>query len=198
MPRHLTARRAACLVLATTLLAACSDDGEPAAIETTTTESPSPSPKPTKTLRPVVGERTTAVLPLGSRPLLGLGGNPEPDTKAIDAAIASVGDWLDTHLDRLQRDGKGAWGAIAADGLANGKQRRPVTTDLTDPDHPVTAARYVMTVYHDGAPQYLTARVEVTRDDDSTRDVGLVFVLDDAGSPTLTMFGPDPAAEAAG
>lgn len=198
MPRHLTARRAACLVLATTLLAACSDDGEPAAVETTTTESPSPSPTPTKTLRPVVGERTTAVLPLGSRPLLGLGGNPEPDTKAIDAAIASVGDWLDTHLDRLQRDGKGAWGAIAADGLANGRQRRLVTTDLTDPDHPVTAARYVMTVYHDGAPQYLTARVEVTRDDDSTRDVGLVFVLAKDGTPTLTMFGPDPAAEAAG
>lgn len=200
MPRHLTARRAACLVLATTLLAACSDGGEPTAVETTTTESPSasPAPTPTKTLRPVVGERTTAVLPLGSRPLLGLGGNPEPNQKAINAAIDAVGDWLDTHLDGLQRDGKGAWGAVAAKGLANGKERRPVTTDLADPDHPVTAARYVMTVYHDGAPQYLTARVEVTRDDDSTRDVGLVFVLADDGTPTLTMFGPDPAAEAAG
>lgn len=203
MPRHLTARRAACLVLATTLLAACSDDGDPTAVETTSTESPSspspsPSPTPTKTIRPVVGERATAVLPLGSRPLLGLGGNPEPDQAAIDTAIETVGDWLDAHLDGLQRDGKGSWGAIAADGLANSKQRRPVTTDLTDPEHPVTAARYVMTVYHDGAPQYLTARVEVTRDDDSTADVGLVFVLDEAGSPTLTMFGPDPAAEAAG
>lgn len=198
MPRHLTARRAACLVLATTLLAACSNDGEPTAVETTTTESPSPSPTPTKTLRPVVGERTAAVLPLGSRPLLGLGSNPEPDEEAINASIDAVGDWLDQHLDGLQRDGKGTFGAIAADGLANGTQRRPVTTDLTDPDHPVTAARYIMTVYHDGAPQYLTARVEVTRDDDSTADVGLVFVLDEEGTPTLTMFGPDPAAEAAG
>lgn len=198
MPRHLTARRAACLVLATALLTACSNDDEPVAVETTTTESPSPTPTPTKTLRPVVGERAAAVLPLGSRPLLGLGGNPEPDEQAINASIDAVGDWLDQHLDGLQRDGKGAWGAVAADGLANGKQRRPATTDLTDPDHPVTAARYVMTVYHDGAPQYLTARVEVTRDDDSTRDVGLVFVLDEEGTPTLTMFGPDPAAEAAG
>lgn len=198
MPRPLTARRAACLVLATALLAACSNDDEPVAVETTTTESPSPTPTPTKTLRPVVGERAAAVLPLGSRPLLGLGGNPEPDEQAINASIDAVGDWLDKHIDRLQRDGKGAWGAVAADGLANSKQRRPATTDLTDPDHPVTAARYVMTVYHDGAPQYLTARVEVTRDDDSTRDVGLVFVLDEEGTPTLTMFGPDPAAEAAG
>lgn len=195
MIRHLTARRAACLVLASALLTACSNDGEPTAVETTTE---SPSPTPTKTLRPVVGERTAAVLPLGSRPLLGLGGNPEPDQEAIDASVDAVGDWLDAHLDRLQRDGKGAWGTIAAKGLANGKQRRPVTTGLVNPDKPVAAARYVMSVYHDGAPQYLTARVEVTHDDDSTSDVGLVFVLDEDGTPTLTMFGPDPAAEAAG
>lgn len=197
MFRPLTARIAVLAVVPALALAACSDDGEPAAVDTTT-ESPSPSPTPTFRIKPVVGERTATVFPLGSGPVLGLGGNPEPDQAAVDAAVAAVGDWLDAHLDGLQRGEGGQWGAIAADGLANQKQRRPVTTGLASPDAPVRSARYVMSVFHDGPPQYLTARVEVTHPDDSTADVGLVFVLADDGTPTLTMFGPEPAPEAEG
>lgn len=192
-----TARRTTTMVVLTCALAlgACSNDPEPIATPTETESSASASPSPT--LRPVVGERTITVLPLGGRPLLGLGGNPEPDQASIEAVTTTVGDWLDAHLDRLQRDGKGLWGQLAAEGLANGEQRRQVTTHLASPDAPVRSARYVMTVYQDGAPQYLTAKVEVTHPDDSVTDVGLVFVVDDEGTPVLSLFGPDPVAKAA-
>lgn len=204
MKRPHTARPAVSRLLAATLLSAvaiagCSGDEEPAAVrETATSASPTASPEPTRTLKPVVGERTATTFPLGSGPLLGLGGRAEPDQAAIDAAVEQVADWLDGHLDGLQRDGSGAWGAMAADGLANARQRAPVTTELASPEHPVAAARYAMSVYHDGAPQYLTARVEVTHPDDSTSQVGLVFVIGEDGSPTLTMFGPEAVAEAQG
>lgn len=200
MIRHRAARRAVCLALASaTLLTACSQDEEPAATATSTTESASPTPSPTatRTLRPVVGERTSTAFPLGSGPLLGLGEVAAPNQEAIDQAVKAVGDWLDAHLDGLQRDGKGQFGAIAAKGLANAKQRRPVTTDLASPKAPVEAARYVMSVYHDGPPKYLTARVEVTHPDGSVATAGLVFTISQEGKPILTMFGPEPAAKAA-
>lgn len=195
MLRPLLVRRAACLAAAATLLGACTSGEDPTAVGTSTEAEPSPTS--TWTLRPVVGERTTTTFALGSRPVLGLGTDPEPDQDAIDTVVGQVGDWLDEHLDALQRDGTGLWDEMAAKGLANGRRRRPVTTDLASPDAPVKSARYVISVYHDGAPSYLTARVEVTHPDDSVADVGLVFVVTDDGEPVLTMFGPEPAAEAA-
>lgn len=201
MAVHTPARRAAGLVLAAALLlVGCSDDADPTATADdtdTSSASPSASPSPTQVLRPVLGERTTTVLPLGSRPLLGLGGNPEPDQAAIEGVVGAVGDWLDAHLDALQRTGQGAWGVVAVDGLADGKKRQQVTTDLASPDAPVERARYVMTVYQDGTPQYVTTRVEVTHPDGSTSDVGLVFVVAEDGTPRLSMFGPDPTPKAA-
>ena len=200
MFRHLAARRAACLVLScTALLAGCSNDEEPTATASSTTEAPSPTPtpEPTWTLRPVAAERTATVLPLGSGPLLGLGGMPEPDQAAIDAATTAVGDWLDRHLGALQQDGTGLWSEIAADGLADAETREPVTTGLASPDDPVKSARYAMTVYQDGAPQYLTVRVEVTHPDDTVSEQGLVFVIGDDGQPTLSLVGPEPETEAA-
>ena len=198
MIRRLAARRAACLVLVSTaLLAGCSGDEDPEATASSTTETPAPTPEPTWTLRPVVAERTATVLPLGSGPLLGLGGMPDPDQAAIDAATTAVGDWLDRHLHALQQDGTGVWSEMAADGLADGETRQPVTTGLASPDEPVKSARYVMTVYQDGAPQYLTVRVEVTHPDDTVSEQGLVFVIGDDGQPTLSLFGPEPEAEAA-
>ncbi len=194
------ARRATALVLGVgLLLAGCSNDADPTAATSTPTDaaSPTPSPTPTWKLRPVLGERTTTVLPLGSRPLLGLGANPDPDQASIEEVVAAVGDWLDAHLDGLQRTGEGAWGVVAADDLATDKQRRQVTTDLASPDEPIKRARYVMTVYQDGTPQYVTARVEVVHPDGSKADVGLVFVVADDGTPRLSMFGPDPAPKAA-
>lgn len=188
--------RTACLLATAVLLGACTG-GDPTATDTTPPSSPSPSPSPTVQLQPVVGERVSAVYPLGGRPLLGLGENPPPDEDAIDAAATAVGDWLDEHLDRLQRDGKGTWGEIAAEGLANAEDRGAVTTGLASPDAPVEAARYVMSIYHDGPPRYLTARVEVTHPDESVDVVELVFLTDDEGNPTMTMFGPSSDAEVA-
>lgn len=198
MTRPLTARRAACLVLVSAaLLAGCSNDEGPAATAPSTTASSSPSPTPTWTLRPVVAERTAAVLPLASEPLLGLGAAPEPEKKAIQAAADTVGDWLDRHLDRLQRTGDGLWGEMAAEGLADRKARRPVTTGLASPEKPVKSARYVMTVYQDGAPQFITVHVEIVHPDDSVAEQELVFSVADDGQPTLSMFGPPSDAEAA-
>lgn len=189
--------RAACLLALAVLLGACTDD-DPAATTTTPPAPTSSSPSPTAQLQPVVGERVSAAYPLGGRPLLGLGQNPPPDEDAIQAATTAVGDWLDEHLDRLQREGTGTWGEVAADGLANNKERGPVTTGLASPDAPVEAARYVMSVYHDGPPRYLTARVEVTHPDESVDTVELVFTTDEKGNPTLTMFGPGSEAEVDG
>ena len=196
--RPSAARRVVGLVLAAGLLVGCSNDADPVASTNTASDTGTPTPSPTSTwkLRPVLGERTTTVLPLGSRPLLGLGANPEPDQAAIEAAVAAVGDWLDAHLDALQRTGEGAWGVVAAEDLATPKERTQVTTDLTSPDRPVRKARYVMTVYQDGTPQYLTTRVEVTHPDGAVDDVGLVFVVADDGTPRLSMFGPDAAPKA--
>ena len=86
--------------------------------------------------------------------------------------------------------------SVAAEDLATPKERTQVTTDLTSPDRPVRKARYVMTVYQDGTPQYLTTRVEVTHPDGAVDDVGLVFVVADDGTPRLSMFGPDAAPKA--
>ncbi len=196
---HRPRARAACLLAGAVLLGACTSDAPTASDTTpaTTPSSTSASPSPTVQLQPVVGERVSAVYPLGGRPILGLGEDPPPDEAAINAATTAVGDWLDEHLDGLQREGAGAWGNMAADGLANAKERRPVTTALASPDAPVEAARYVMSVYHDGPPRYLTTRVEVTHPDDSVTMAELVFITDEEGTPTLTMFGPAPEAEAA-
>lgn len=198
-PAH-TAGRAAGLALAVALSMLASgctnDDGGTAS--PTGDQGPTATATPTWKLRPVVGERTTAVIHLGSGPVLGLGQTAAPDQQAVDAAVDAVGDWLDSHLDGLQRDGAGTWGHIAASGLAETKrQRRLVTTALASPDAPVEDARYLMSVYHDGAPQYLTTRVEVTHPDGSVANVGLVFVIDPDGTPRLTMFGPEPDGTAA-
>ncbi len=192
-------RRAAGLVLVgAAFLGACTGDDPTASDTTPPSPSQSPSPSPTVQLQPVVGERVSAVYTLGGRPVLGLGANPEADQDAIDAAATAVGDWLDRHLDALQRDGKGAWGDVAAKGLADADERTAVTTALASPEAPVEAARYVMSIYHDGPPRYLTARVEVTHPDDSVAVAELVFLTDEDGTPTLTMFGPAADAEVAG
>lgn len=197
MIRHRAAGRAVGLLLAGATLAACTADAEPTAAGTSPpaatadeTATPTPSASPTPDLQQVEGKRTVRVHHLGSRPLLGLGGNPEPETKAINRAARQVGNWLDAHLDELQRTGAGRFGAIAARQLARADADRTlVTTHLASPDAPVKAAAYVMDVYHDGSPRYLTTRVTVRHPDDSVSRAELVFGLE-GGKPELTMYGP--------
>lgn len=185
LPRRQTATIVAPLLVGALVLGACtSGDEEPQADPTTT--------EPGFELVDVVGERVTAVYSLDSRGLLGLGTGPEPDHDVIDTATQQVGDWLDTHLDGLQRDGDGSFGAIAADGLRpSAGARRPITTDLASPEDPVVSARYTISAYHDGMPEFLTAVVEVTHPDDTVSMASLVFVVAEDGTPHLTMFGPD-------
>lgn len=192
-------RAAGLLLVGAAFLGACTGD-DPTASDTTppSPSQSSPSPSPTVQLQPVVGERVSAVYTLGSRPVLGLGSNPDAHQDAVDAAATAVGDWLDRHLDALQRDGEGAWEGVAAEGLADADERTAVTTDLASPEAPVEAARYVMSIYHDGPPRYVTARVEVTHPDDSVAVAELVFVTAEDGTPTLTMFGPAADAEVDG
>lgn len=192
MTRHRLARAIALLAASAVALAGCSRGGD----ETAATESPAPTVT-TPELEPVRGERIPAVFGLSSATVLGFGAAREPDQAAIDAAIDQIADWLDEHLDRLQRTGQGLLPAMAAEGLVDSKTRGIVTTMLASPDAPVASARYVLSAYHDGLPQWLSAQVEVTHPDDSVAAATMVFVIAEDGTPTLTMFGPEPVQEVA-
>lgn len=187
-------RRVLGVLLATTMaLAACtSGDEAPSAIQTPPSTSPSPSPSPTPTLDPVAGERRTAVRLASANDDVGFGADPEPNMAMIEGTFDQIGDWLDAHLDRLQRTGMGHFGAIAAKGLASGDARDPVTTHLASPDHPVRAARYDMTAFHAGRPTMVSVRVTVAHPESEATRAELGFVVAEDGTPIMMMFAPVP------
>lgn len=187
-------RRLTGLLLAATMaLSACtSDGGSPAATRTPAPTPTTASPTPTSELDPVVGNRQSTVRLASSNDDVGFGADPEPNTAMIEDTLAQIGDWLDAHLDELQRTGSGRFGAIAADGLASGDDRDPVTTHLASPDRPVDEARYQMTAYHAGAPTMVSVRVTVTHPDSDPTGSELGFVVADDGTPIMMMFAAVP------
>jgi hypothetical protein len=194
------ARFPAAAALAIALVAGCSTGTEvatTAASPTTSTESASPSTGPD--LKPVVGERTSASYSLSSDAILGLG-EPEPvDEDAVEQAIATVADWLDDHLDALQTDGSGQLDEVTTDELrdaATDDDLASITTRLASPDRPVAAARYQIDVYHDGEPQFVRTSVTVTHPDEDVSTATLVFHLESASSPVLSLAGPESAGAA--
>lgn len=202
----LPARRAAGVLLAAAMaLTACtsaaddaddSGDPAPAASETSSSASPSPTPSPTPTVPAVVGKRVTDWQNMPSRIILGQGSNPKPDGPAVRRSIDQVARWLDAHLTELHRDGSGLWGQMAVDGLANPQERELVTTGLASPDNPVTDARYAITVYYDGRPEFLSVEVAVAHPTGPLTRASLGFVVAEDGTPRLTMFGPSERGDA--
>lgn len=193
-------RRALGVLLAATMaLAACtSGDETPGATPTSPptspavspTSTPSPSPTPTPAAPAVVGKRVTDWQNMPSAVILGQGNNPQPDAPAIRRAIDEVARWLDAHLTELHRDGSGLWGQMAIDGLATPEERQLVTTGLASPENPVTDARYAITVYYDGRPEFLSVEVAVAHPTGPLTRASLGFVVAADGEPRLAMFGP--------
>lgn len=192
------ARRTTIVVLAATLtLTACTSgaDERPAATPTPPTSpavspSTSPSPSPTPEMPAVVGKRVTHWQNMPSNIILGRGSNRQPDAPAIRHAIDEVARWLDAHLTELHRDGSGLWGQMAADGLATPQERQLVTTELASPENPVTDARYAITVYYAGRPEFMSVEVAVAHPTGPLTRASLGFVVTADGDPRLAMFGP--------
>ena len=193
MFESLPARRVAGALLAAAMaLTACTSDdgGTPVATGAPSSASPSPTPSPTPTVPAVVGKRVTDWQNMPSSIILGQGSNPKPDSPAIRRSIDRVARWLDAHLTELHRDGSGLWGQMAPDGLASPQERQLVTTDLASPDNPVTDARYAITVYYAGRPEFLSVEVAVAHPTGPLTRASLGFVVAADGTPRLAMFGP--------
>lgn len=107
-------------------------------------------------------------------------------------AVHAVGDWLDQHLDDLQRGGEGHLAEVAPTELlavATADDLAAVTTDLASPAAPVATATYRLDAAYDADTEWITATVEVTDVSGGHHAATLVFVPGDAG-PELVLFGP--------
>ncbi|MBW3657402.1 MAG: hypothetical protein KY457_02115 [Actinobacteria bacterium] len=186
------------------LAAACAtagDDDAPdvPAASTAPSASASTSPPPEPSATPVAGERLPGAHWVDSTGLL-THAAPEvgpPDT--VLPFVHAVGDWLDAHLDDLQRGGPGRLDDVAVDGLlvaATDEELAVVTSALASPDAPVASARYRLDGSYADATEWLTATVEVTSTTGSTRAATMVFVPGDGG-PALVLFGPAEPPEVA-
>ncbi len=176
-------------------------DGQPAAqapSPSAATAAPAPSPSPTVAIQPVVGERQPAAYDISSAGMLGPGSKPTMDNDAVLAFINQVGDWLDGHLDDLQRGGPGTLEGTAVGGLIDDPATAaPITADLTSPAHPVARAHYRLAAYYTDVPRYLEAQVRVFWPDGSEHDATMLFTPAKDGSPTLVMFSAGIDAKAA-
>lgn len=183
------------VVLAVALFtAACTpeEQAEPPPSPTTTPEATtaSPTPSPTPTLQPVKGQIERRVLSVSSDSDLGLGGDVKPKRNSLRPAYTQIANWLDRHLDNLQRTGNGRLGQVAPTGLAPQRTRAPVTTELASPDRPVDSARYTLTAYHDGDVEMVTAAVVVRHPKGPPSRAHFVFTIGRSGKPVLALFGP--------
>ena len=182
----------AAVLTLTATLSACTG-APPGATPASPAASSAPAATPTYRLRPVVGERVPAVYQVSAATVLGLGTPAPSQDVAVDTFFRAIGDYLDAHLDRLQRTGTGLLGDVTADGFRDTGAVEALTSDLASPDAPVAAARYLIDIYHDGAPQWASARVEVTHPDGSTATATFVFTVGPDGGLVLTLAGDEPA-----
>lgn len=149
-------------------------------------------------LAPVAGERRPAAHWVGSSGLLTQQAPEVPTGDVVLPLVHAVGDWLDGHLDDLQRGGDGHLEAVAPAALhaaATAEDLAAATTALASRDRPVAAAEYHLAGSFDEATEWVTATARVTGRDGQVTSATFVFVPGDAG-PELVLFGPaDPAAE---
>lgn len=158
---------------------------------------PSPLPSPTPDLTPVAGERVPGAHWVDSSGLLTPAAPAIGPPDTVLPFVHEVGDWLDAHLDDLQRGGPGRLDEVAVDGLlaaAGADELAAVTTALASPDTPVAAAVYRLDASYAASTEWLAATVEVVSDTGATSAATLVFVPGGDG-PALVLFGPATTAQ---
>ena len=158
-----------------------------------------PSPSPTPELAAVAGERVPAAHWVDASGLLTQRADEVVPPDTVLPFVHAVGDWLDAHLDDLQRGGPGRLGAVASPGMlaaASDAELAAVTSALASPGAPVAAARYRLDAAYENATEWLTATVEVTTTDGAVTVATMVFVPGGSG-PELVLFGPGGATDAA-
>lgn len=159
---------------------------------------PSPTPSPTPPpLEPVAGERQLTAADVGDGVLLGPDDREGVDEGAVQVFATAVFDWLDGHLDDLQRGGDGHLDAVLDAGLAaslDDAARAGLTTALASPATPVAAATYTLTAYHDATIEHAAVEISVTDRSGATRRTTLVFTPGAEGAPVLTLADAEVAA----
>ena len=176
----------AVLVVVLAVLLAGDDPEPPAAVpepEPTPAPTLEPEPEPEPEPPPPVRGETTLVevvdLSVHGTQLFGdrmPQDEPVPvDDDAVAALVDAVAAWLDEHLTDLQVGGDGALIAAGLDGDPG--------PSLTDDQLGVEVARYDLTVYARGEPEWARVVVEVARRDGSVARRPLVFVP--GGEPSV-------------
>lgn len=178
-------------------LGGCTGNDPVAAAPSPTPEAPSPTPSPTPELEPVAGERLPTSVDIGDGKLLGPDDRETVDEEAVRAFAATIFDWLDGHLDDLQRGGAGRLDEVLDPGLAaslDDAARAALTTSLASGDAPVATATYTLTAYHDATIEYATVEVAVTDRAGAPHRATLVFTRGPEGAPVLTLADAEVAA----
>lgn len=184
------------------LTAACAGGNQPATAVPepsdgpVATSAPAVSPAPPE-LVPVAGERVPGAHWVDSSGLLTHAPAEVGPPDTVLPAVHAVGDWLDAHLDDLQRGGPGRLADVAPSGLlaaADPADVAAVTSALASPAGPVASATYRLDAAYHEATEWVTATVTVTSSAGDTGAATLVFVPAPDG-PELILFGP--ATEAA-
>jgi hypothetical protein len=175
------------LALSVVLAVGCSPDPEPtvapappaaaAADEPTTAPPEDPQDQaPPPPVRGIVELMEADLSPVASglHPDGAGGDTPIPaDRDAVDDAVAAATAWVDGHLTDLQEGGDG-W---LADTELTGEVAELAA--LTDPEHPVAAARYAVMVGVRGTPEWVQLQARVARDGADPTVATFVFVPDD-------------------
>lgn len=144
-------------------------------------------------LTPVQGERRPSAPPIANQIVLGIGNVPEMDGEAVLRLAHQVGDWLDRHLNQLQRGKGGRLRGVAAPGLmdrADPAAVQAVTRGLATRRNPVEKAVYELRVAQAGAPHWVTAEVTVTQHAGAVVTAVFTFVPTPDGNVQLIAFGP--------
>lgn len=162
---------------------------EPSPVPSPTVAAPSPSPSPTP-LPPVAGQRDVTLVDVGDGKRLGPDDREAVDTAAVDAFSTAILDWLDAHLDDLQRGGSGQLDAIldgATAAALDDATRTALTTALASPEAPVVGAVYTLSAYHDATIEWASVQVTVTDPAGAPHAATLLLAPGPEGRPLLSV-----------
>lgn len=184
------------------VLAGCTGgDGDEAAAPASPTPAPTTSPSPTFEVQPVDGAIDTGQIGVDSSFILAHGETAAPDQDGIDAMVAATKRWLDTHLDRLQRQRRGLLGRTVSQELLDATSsalRDAVSVRLASPERPVAAAHYEIRVYYDPGPLWAGAHVTTRAPDGSTAKASFVFLPHEPVVPVMISADTPEGREEAG